>query len=135
MLRTLFGSWHEGVRQVLDGLREDGILRHDLYDLAPPLSTFVDGNVALIGDAAHAMTPDLGRGACEALVDGVTLGRCLVVAPGVRPGLAEYDRQRRRSVQRLARMSRTMGRVAHARRFTPLRDVAVRAALRLGPPA
>ncbi|NKS91579.1 hypothetical protein GS831_24905 [Rhodococcus hoagii] len=35
------------------------------------------GNVALIGDAAHSMAPNLGRGACEAMVDAATLGRLL----------------------------------------------------------
>lgn len=134
-LKTHFGGWHGGVQQVLGALHEEDILRHDLYDLDPPLPTFVRDTVALIGDAAHAMTPDLGRGACEALIDGVTLARCLVEASHAREGLAAYDRLRRKPTQRLARMSRTVGRVAHARRFTPVRDAAVRAAMAFGPPS
>ena len=47
----------------------------------PPLGSFVRGRVALIGDAAHAMTPNLGRGACEALVDAVTLAELLNAGP------------------------------------------------------
>jgi 2-polyprenyl-6-methoxyphenol hydroxylase-like FAD-dependent oxidoreductase len=134
-LRARFGDWHEGVRQVLSRLRPADILRHDLYQLAQPLPSYVDGNVVLIGDAAHAMTPDLGRGAGEALVDAVTLGHCLAGAASIAAGLAEYDNRRRRPTQRLVRLSHRVGRVAQARRFTPVRDAAVRLALAFGPPA
>src|SRR5690625_7256541 len=37
------------------------------------LST-VRGSAVLLGDAAHALTPNLGRGACESIVDAVRLG-------------------------------------------------------------
>lgn len=134
-LRTWFGTWHAEVRRVLDALHEGDILRHDLFELRPPLSTYVSGNAVLIGDAAHAMTPDLGRGACEALVDAVTLAQCLAAAPRLGDGLAAYDRLRRRPTQRLARMSRLMSRFAHARRLLPVRDLTIRAAAGFGPPS
>jgi 2-polyprenyl-6-methoxyphenol hydroxylase-like FAD-dependent oxidoreductase len=133
-LRAYFGDWHPAVRRVLDRLTEDAVLRHDLYDLDPPLPSYVRGSVALVGDAAHAMTPDLGRGACEALVDGVALATCLTMASTVGKGLTAYDAERRRPTQRLARMSRLVNRAAHARRLVPVRDAAVRLALAFGPP-
>jgi len=133
-LETRFAGWHDGVRRVLDLVREEETLRHDLYDLDPPLPTYVQDNAALLGDAAHAMTPDLGRGACEALLDSVTVARCLVDAPSVADGLTAYDRGRRKPTQRLVRMSRTAGRLAQARRLAPVRDLAVRTALAFGPP-
>jgi 2-polyprenyl-6-methoxyphenol hydroxylase-like FAD-dependent oxidoreductase len=135
VLHDRFGGWHAGVRRVLDALREPEILRHDLYDLRPPLPTYVRGNAVLIGDAAHAMTPDLGRGACEALIDAVTLARCVSGAAPIAEGLAAYDRMRRRPTQRLARMSRLLARMAHAQRFRSARDLAARAAAAVGPPA
>lgn len=134
-LRARFGHWHRGVREVLGRLEPDEILRHDLYQIATPLPRYRDGNVALIGDAAHAMTPDLGRGAGEALVDAVTLAECLAGTATVDAGLVGYDARRRRPTQRLVRLSHRVGRVAQARRFTPVRDAAVRLALAFGPPA
>ncbi|MGD8151324.1 FAD-dependent monooxygenase [Ornithinimicrobium sp. Y1694] len=41
--------------------------------VTPPMPRYVRGRYAVIGDAAHAMTPNLGRGACAAIVDAVTL--------------------------------------------------------------
>ncbi|MBR8642609.1 FAD-dependent monooxygenase [Streptomyces tuirus] len=139
-LRTHFGSWHPGVRRVLDRVAEgagSGISRNDLYDLAEPLPAYVSGRVALIGDAAHAMTPDLGRGACEALIDGVTLARELTARARVEDALTAYDAARRRPTQRLARAARLMNRAVHTRRpLAPMRNAAMRLFLTVGrPPA
>lgn len=45
--------------------------------VAPPLPTYVRGRYVVVGDAAHAATPNLGRGACDAIVDAVTLAEAL----------------------------------------------------------
>ncbi|GAA4711532.1 2-polyprenyl-6-methoxyphenol hydroxylase [Promicromonospora umidemergens] len=145
MLRELFAGWHDPIGQVLDVLTEDDVMRHDLYDVHPHLPTYIvsggSGNAVLVGDAAHGMTPDLGRGACEALVDAATLARCLAppAASGsgnalgspsgsVAAGLARYDRLRRRPTQLLQTLARGVGRTAHARHLTGMRDLLLRVA-------
>jgi 2-polyprenyl-6-methoxyphenol hydroxylase-like FAD-dependent oxidoreductase len=133
-LREAFAGWHEPIGAVLAELDDEHVMRHDLYDVHPRLPTYVSGNAALVGDAAHGMTPDLGRGACEALVDAVTLSRCLAGGAAARhadlgAALARYDAVRRRPTQRLQAASYRMGRLAHATRLAGVRDVAVRAAL------
>lgn len=129
-LEALFGSWKGPVREVMDRIQEGAILHHQLFE-TPTLPSFVRGNTALIGDAAHAMAPFLGRGACEALVDGVALGRSLAGAATLDAGLAAYDKERRRRTQRLVRASRLMGKVAMMRRGAGIRDAAVGGAGRL----
>ncbi|WP_199432340.1 FAD-dependent monooxygenase [Qaidamihabitans albus] len=133
LLRGRFGHWHGEVRGVLDRIDGRALLRHDLGYLRRPLPSYVRGNVALIGDAAHAMLPNLGRGACEALVDGVTLAGLLAESSTVDEGLARYDAARRGPTRRLARASRLLWRMTFARRFTGLRDAAVRLAVAAGP--
>ena len=67
------------------------------------------GRVALLGDAAHATTPNLGQGACQALEDAVTLAALLDAHPDVVSALATYDAERRPRTQRIARRSHRLG--------------------------
>ncbi len=56
-----------------------------------PVATWVDGPVALMGDAAHAMYPTGSNGASQAVVDARVLG-AMMLAHGVTPAaLAAYD--------------------------------------------
>ncbi|MFF3442759.1 FAD-dependent monooxygenase [Streptosporangium sp. NPDC002721] len=109
-LRRRFGKWAEPIPTLLDAVPEAGVLRHDIYDL-PPLPGYADGRVALLGDAAHAMTPNLGQGACQALEDAVVLASCLDRAPDVASALADYDRRRRSRTQAVVRRSARLGAV------------------------
>ncbi|CAL9563118.1 Aurachin C monooxygenase_isomerase [Nocardiopsis dassonvillei] len=127
LLRRLYGGWHAEVARVLDALPGTAVDRRTLYDLPAPAS-YVHGRHVLIGDSAHAMAPNLGRGACESLVDAAVLARALGEAPTAAAGLAHYDRVRRRAAGRLVRASRAVSRIATATRLTGLRDGTLRTA-------
>lgn len=81
----------------------------------------------LVGDAAHAMSPNLGRGACEAMVDAIVLGECLN-EHGL-DGVRHYDRARRRAGQRTRAASAMVRRAALSPRAG---NAIVRVAARLG---
>jgi 2-polyprenyl-6-methoxyphenol hydroxylase-like FAD-dependent oxidoreductase len=111
-LKRRFASWHAPIPALLDSVTPADVLRHDIY-LLPPLRTYVTRRVALVGDAAHAMTPDLGQGGCTSLEDAVELARQLDRVPDdPAPGLARYDRLRRPRTQAIARRSAITGRFA-----------------------
>jgi 2-polyprenyl-6-methoxyphenol hydroxylase-like FAD-dependent oxidoreductase len=129
ILQKMVGNW-AGAGEIVDRIEEDGILRHDVY-VTPKLPSYVDGNVALIGDAAHAMTPDLGRGACEAMIDAVLLAAALEMDGN---GLTTYDRKRRRTTQRLARIAGVASWMTRQRHAVPLRDGVLRVTMLAGPP-
>ncbi|MFW3168820.1 FAD-dependent oxidoreductase [Geodermatophilus sp. CPCC 206100] len=136
-LGEVYGDWHHEVRDAVAGVTADGaggepVLVHELTQ-SPRLPTYVSRRVALVGDAAHTMAPNLGRGACEAILDGVALGRALVDHPGGADALRAYDRARRRPSRRVVRGAALVSRVALARRGTGPRDAALRAASWLSP--
>ncbi|CCH35390.1 FAD-dependent monooxygenase [Actinosynnema sp. NPDC047251] len=127
-LESTFGTWHDPIPQVLAASTD--VLRHSL-DYLPPLPAYFRGNTVLIGDAAHAMTPDLGQGACQAMIDAVTLADCLATTPD--DALRAYDTARRKRTQRMAKQSLTLNRLARTRRLTGVRDTLLKTALALAP--
>ncbi|GLZ11520.1 FAD-dependent oxidoreductase [Actinomadura sp. NBRC 104425] len=106
-LRRRFAQWPDPIPRLLDAVPADGVLRHDVYAL-PPLPGYAKGRVALLGDAAHAMAPNLGQGACQALEDAVVLAACLDQAADIESALVRYDRLRRPRTRRIARRSARM---------------------------
>jgi len=122
-----FGRWHDPIRRLIEATPT--VLRDDLACLEPPLTTYVKGRVALLGDAAHAMVPHLGQGANQALEDAVVLA---AVAPGP-GGLEAYDRLRRPRSQRVAKASRAAGRLGQ-QLSNPVAVAARNALMTLVPP-
>ncbi|GAA2198623.1 FAD-dependent oxidoreductase [Sinomonas flava] len=126
VLQALYRDWHPAVHEVLDSLTPQDIDRRRIEDLAP-LKSYVSGNIVLVGDAAHAMSPHLGRGGCESLVDGLALGEALLAAPSVAEGLARYDAERRRPSQKSVLGSRIMARLTNLQSHPWARDTLVAA--------
>ncbi|MCL7041879.1 hypothetical protein MKW94_020709 [Papaver nudicaule] len=67
-LLELFGGWCNEVVTLISETPEHLIIRRDLYD-RDMLYTWSRGRVTLLGDAAHAMQPNLGQGGCMAIED------------------------------------------------------------------
>jgi 2-polyprenyl-6-methoxyphenol hydroxylase-like FAD-dependent oxidoreductase len=113
-LARLFGDWHEPIPQLIADLEPEQVLHQDVEELATPLPSFDRGRVAMIGDAAHAMTPDLGQGGGMAIEDAVVLAQLLGEDQPVVPALHEYTRQRLPRTTMVARRSRRAGRMYSA---------------------
>jgi 2-polyprenyl-6-methoxyphenol hydroxylase-like FAD-dependent oxidoreductase len=124
-----FGGFAPPVPQLIRSA--DAVLRTDIRCLDRPPDRFHHGRVALLGDAAHAMTPNLGQGACQALEDAVVLA-----ANAGRPaGLAVYSAVR---VPRTTEVAAASRRISRMTRMTApaavwARDTGMALAGRLGP--
>jgi len=74
-LQTLFSGWSDEIHDILRVTTEDEIEQRDLYDRPPSvLKPWTKGHVALLGDAIHAMMPNLGQGGCQAIEDATVIG-------------------------------------------------------------
>jgi 2-polyprenyl-6-methoxyphenol hydroxylase-like FAD-dependent oxidoreductase len=87
---------------LLKATAPEAVLRHDIYQL-PALASYTRGKVALIGDAAHAMTPNLGQGGGQALEDAIVLAAAIAGSPDLNTALARYDHERRPRTQAMSR--------------------------------
>jgi 3-hydroxybenzoate 6-monooxygenase len=81
-----------------------------------PISEWIFGRVALLGDAAHPTLQYLAQGACMAMEDGVTLGEALRMHNGDwKAAFAHYQRSRIARTARVVLSAREMGRIFHAK--------------------
>ena len=79
-----------------------------------PLRTFVYGRTILLGDAAHATTPNMGQGAGQAMEDAIVLVNCLE-AYDFDKALERYDKLRVKHTAKVIKRSRKIGKVAQKR--------------------
>lgn len=89
---------------------------------------WTSGNVALVGDAAHAMLPFMAQGAGMAIEDADTIAGCLAQSPNdVAAAFARYAGQRRPRVARVQRAARMNGQIYHlGGPLAAMRDLGIR---------
>lgn len=118
-VKDTFAGWHSDVHRVLEETSEGTVSALPIFDLSTPIPSFVNGRTVLIGDAAHAMTPDVGQGANQALEDAAQLTHSLrellpqrqVLDTELTAALAAFDSARRPRTQKIALQARRMGRL------------------------
>ena len=88
---------------------DEGLFKWGLYD-RPPLESWTAGRVAMLGDAAHPMTPFLGQGASMAIEDAVVLARSIAASSTVTEAFERYEAVRRDRGNNVARWSWDEGR-------------------------
>ncbi|GGX49507.1 FAD-dependent monooxygenase [Streptomyces noursei] len=134
-LRRRFGHWHRPVPQLLAAADPAAVLRNDVYAAAAPPPAFHRGRVALLGDAVHPMTPNLGQGGCQAVEDAVVLAHEAGPDAPLAAALAAYTRQRLPRTMAVVRRSGRVGRVStwRSRPACALRGALVAATARLAP--
>ncbi|MEP5759712.1 MAG: FAD-dependent monooxygenase [Litoreibacter sp.] len=99
--RADFGDWDPTLHAIIDAAPH--LHRWALFD-RPAMTTWSDGPVALLGDAAHPMLPSMAQGAVQALEDAVVLARKLrEIKTAPEANQAYFDARHRRTAKIQAR--------------------------------
>jgi 2-polyprenyl-6-methoxyphenol hydroxylase-like FAD-dependent oxidoreductase len=119
-VEQMFTGWHSPIADLIAATPAEEVRRTAISDLSRRLARFYRGRVVLIGDAAHAMTPNLGQGGGQALEDAATLTVLLTPllergragdSAALKAALQRHDALRRPRAQSIAQKSRLMGQV------------------------
>ena len=96
--RALFAEFVEPVPSILSTLETfDSILFSPIEEVV--VDTWVQGRVVLIGDAAHATSPNMAQGASMALEDALVLARMLATRRSPAEALSAFSERRRARIR------------------------------------
>ncbi len=109
-LQERFAGWAFQIPALIERTPEAAIIHNDLID-RPPVERWHAGRVVLLGDAAHATTPNFGQGAAMAIESGVVLARALEASEDLEAALGSYERTRRPRTAAITDQSWSMGKV------------------------
>lgn len=110
-LSAMFKGYHAMIGDVLERSRGHKLIHGDVLDLKL-IDRYAYGRTVLIGDAAHATTPNLAQGACQAIEDAVVLAACLRHEPDTEMAFREFERKRLKRTHWVVNTSWKLGKVA-----------------------
>ncbi|TWF39816.1 2-polyprenyl-6-methoxyphenol hydroxylase-like FAD-dependent oxidoreductase [Chitinophaga polysaccharea] len=105
------------IQDIVSRLDPDALIHGDLYDIQP-LKQWYRGNVVLVGDAAHASTPNLGQGASQAIEDAYVLAAYLGQESRPERTFAKYQARRLKRAKRVVDLSWMLGRLTSVKNTT-----------------
>lgn len=110
-LEEQFAEFHTDILKIIAATTSDQIISSDIIDLKP-IEKWSSENVCLIGDAAHATTPNLGQGACQAIEDAYVLGRVIDGNTSIAGAFKEFEKIRRKKALKIVDTSWKLGKIA-----------------------
>jgi len=113
-LLGLFKGWPGPIPEIIRATPAHDILQNGAADLGLRGRWFNQG-VAILGDAAHPLTPNVGQGCCLALEDSLVLSLALQQAGEVARAFRLFGQARRKRAAAIVRATRWIGSVGQAR--------------------
>ncbi|WP_177765836.1 FAD-dependent monooxygenase [Flavobacterium sp. I3-2] len=111
-LADYFSEFHVDIINIISVTNKEKIIVSDVFDLKP-IDKWQSKNICLVGDAAHATTPNLGQGACQAIEDAYVLGELLSKNIPIGNAFKKYENIRRKKALAIVNTSWRIGKMAH----------------------
>ena len=111
-LRDSYRSFPSPVPEILAAAKVEDTVRTDLFDF-PPIPSWSNRNVVLLGDAAHAMTPNLGQGGAQAIEDAYVLAEQFAQPGSGADALSNYERIRMPKAKSIVNTAWRFGQISH----------------------
>ena len=106
-----FRTFHSPVPEILQHTRDEQLIWNDIIDIKP-ITKFAFGRIVLMGDAAHATTPNMGQGACLAIEDAVILANTIAHTHSVERAFIAFEQKRIQRTTTVVNDSWKLGRIA-----------------------
>jgi 2-polyprenyl-6-methoxyphenol hydroxylase-like FAD-dependent oxidoreductase len=110
-LQQEFTEFHDPIPQILEMTKNSQLIHNDIIDIKP-IKNFAFGKVVLSGDAAHATTPNLGQGACQAIEDAVILANCIEKYKTIEEAFRIFESKRIHRTTKIVNTSWNLGKIA-----------------------
>jgi 2-polyprenyl-6-methoxyphenol hydroxylase-like FAD-dependent oxidoreductase len=110
-LLSNFKDYHDPIPQILEQTEDHQILWNDIIDIHP-ITQFAFDRIVLVGDAAHATTPNLGQGACQAIEDAYILADEIGKTDDYPEAFRAFEKRRIPRTHFIVHTSWKMGKVA-----------------------
>ena len=111
-LAELYSDFPLYLREMLAAADESKIIRNDIWDFAP-ISSWHKGRVVLLGDAAHATTPNMGQGGCQAIEDAYALAEALSLETSLGAAFKHYETSRMKKAHFVVNTSYRIGKITN----------------------
>jgi 2-polyprenyl-6-methoxyphenol hydroxylase-like FAD-dependent oxidoreductase len=111
-LQDIFKNFAYPLPDILQAADEQKMIRNEITDF-DPIPKWSKRNICLIGDAAHASTPYMGQGGCQAVEDAYVIAKCLHEENNVERAFEKMQQLRRKKALHIVRTSRIMGRAGY----------------------
>ncbi|WP_160135643.1 FAD-dependent monooxygenase [Halococcus salsus] len=110
-LAKQYRDFTDPVPDLIAATDDETIIQTPLTDV-PPLNHWTNGRATLLGDAAHAMTPNLAQGSAQAMEDSVVLAESIATHGATHRAFSAYETRRKDRAEAILRQSRIQGRLA-----------------------
>lgn len=120
-----FKEFHPDILQMISETSKENIILNDIIDLKP-MNNWSAENLCLIGDAAHATTPNMGQGGCQAVEDAYVIGKLLETEKDWNKVFSQFEKIRKEKVHHIVNTSWAIGKIAQWENFTGIRNLIFR---------